>query len=500
MAYELDPDGERLPIKIDSTTNGEFVPRPLEEHSVCANEMAQSWATINSSLLGMGRRQFLVSGCGAASTLLAFNHVHAAFGKTGSYYDVDKTANLDLELAEATLKNSEFIFDIQGHHINPVEAWRDPDSPWLKPYLMGSPTDGECVKKYDGKFAGFGHAECFTRNSFVQEIFMDSDTDVAVLTFVPTKHDVMPLTIDEAARTREIVNALDGTQRLLLHGRVIPNLPGDLQRMDELKESWNISAWKTYTQFGPTLDSGWWLDDEEFGAPLIQRARETGINLICIHKGLTLPPPLMGEKNREYSGCRDVGPAARQNPDINFIIYHSGYQAHSSEGPFVAGGSQVGIDSLIQSMLDSDFTSGENVYAELGSTWRNLMKDPDQAAHGIGKLLKYFGEDNVVWGTDSIWYGSPQDQIQAFRTFQISEEYREKYAYPKITPEIRAKIFGLNAAKLYDLQVPKLKAINENDALQKMKANYIERRDPSFLTYGPRTRREFLRFANLNRE
>ena len=48
------------------------------------------------------------------------------------------------------------------------------------------------------------------------------------------------------------------------------------------------------------------------------------------------------------------------------------------------------------------------------------MRDPEQAAHALGKLIKHCGEDNVLWGTDSIWYGSPQDQIVAFRTFQIS--------------------------------------------------------------------------------
>ena len=52
----------------------------------------------------------------------------------------------------------------------------------------------------------------------------------------------------------------------------------------------------------------------------------------------------------------------------------------------------------------------------------------------------------MLWGTDSIWYGSPQDQIQAFRTFQIAPELRAKYGYPEITPALRAKIFGLNAS------------------------------------------------------
>ncbi len=94
---------------------------------------------------------------------------------------------------------------------------------------------------------------------------------------------------------------------------------------------------------------------------------------------------------------------------------------------------------------------GSNVYAELGSTWRFLMRDPEQAAHALGKLIRSCGPNNVLWGTDSIWYGSPQDQIQAFRTFQISPALRERHGYPEITPALRAKIFGLNAARVYGL-------------------------------------------------
>jgi hypothetical protein len=62
------------------------------------------------------------------------------------------------------------------------------------------------------------------------------------------------------------------------------------------------------------------------------------------------------------------------------------------------------------------------------------MRDPQQAAHALGKLFRYCGENNVLWGTDSIWYGSPQDQIQAFRTFQIAPELRAKHGYPEISP------------------------------------------------------------------
>ena len=93
-----------------------------------------------------------------------------------------------------------------------------------------------------------------------------------------------------------------------------------------------------------------------------------------------------------------------------------------------------------------------NVYAELGGTWWYLMRSPTQAAHVIGKLLKHVGDERVIWGTDSIWFGTPQDQIQAMRAFRIDEALQEAHGYPPLTPAIKAGIFGLNAAALYDIE------------------------------------------------
>ena len=120
------------------------------------------------------------------------------------------------------------------------------------------------------------------------------------------------------------------------------------------------------------------------------------------------------------------------------------------------------------------------------------MRDPDSAAHAIGKLLKYVGEDNVLWGTDSIWYGSPQDQIQAFRTFQISPEWQERYGYPALTPAVRAKIFGLNAIRPYPVRPDLMQRIAATDHIGVQKSVYQTQPDPHFATHGPKTRREFL--------
>ncbi|MGI9330967.1 MAG: amidohydrolase family protein [Gammaproteobacteria bacterium] len=488
MRYRHDPEGSRLPIKVDTTTNGEFAPRPLEKPSRAANELAMEHAHENAKRSSVSRRSFLTSTCGAATTLLAFNEAHAAFGNTGGFFQIPAAAAMEPAAADEALAGREFVFDIQGHHVNPLDRWRAPN----KLTATGLKFMPQAKCDYIDPDSPLGHVNCFTGQAFVKEMFLDSDTDIAVLTFTPTSYEDMPLTDDEAAATREIVDAMDGNHRLLVHGRVVPNIDGDISRMPELKEKWDVSAWKTYTQASVDGSDGWRLDDEEYGAPLIAMARDTGVKVICIHKGLPLPTSFMTRDNRLYGGCRDVGKAAKDNPDIDLIVYHSGYDIKDKDVAFKPGDHQIGVDSLIQSLIENDIPPNSNVYAELGTTWRYLMRDPEEAAHVMGKLLKYVGEDRIVWGTDSIWYGSPQDQIQAFRTFQIAPEFRERFGYPEITPQIRAKIFGLNAAKPYQIGEAEIRKQLGGDTVAQARANYQNAPDPTFVTYGPQTRREFL--------
>jgi predicted TIM-barrel fold metal-dependent hydrolase len=312
-----------------------------------------------------------------------------------------------------------------------------------------------------------------------------------VLSFVPSRRDAEPVTIETADAVRRIVERMEGTHRLLLHGRVNPNQPGDLEAMDELKSRWNVSAWKTYTQWGPD-GRGFFLSDEP-GIRFIEKARALGVKVICVHKGFPF-----GRKSYEHSQCTDIGVVARRYPDVSFLIYHSGFVTGVEEGPYREQGPVDGIDTLIRSLIENDVRPGSNVYAELGSTWRFLMRDPQQAAHGLGKLLKHCGEDNVVWGTDSIWYGSPQDQIQAFRSFQIAPELRERYGYPEMTPALRAKVFGLNATRPYRISADEVRQRTGNDRIARDRLAYCEQREPHYLTYGPKTRREFLNLLSRN--
>ena len=484
MPYQHDPDGTRLPVKLDSATNGEFAPIPLAREHHYANHLALNAATAHAKRLRLSRRGFLVSACGAASTLICMNEAYAAKGSRGGYFDLDQTAALDMHAARSAVDGNEFIFDVQGHFVNPTGAWTKRLAPSARPLRM--PKTQSCGP---GKGAGdLDYLQCIGQDEFIKDVFLDSDTDLMVLSFVPSTRQNEPLTIEEAAATAKIVERLDGTHRLYIHGRINPNSPGDLESMDELASRHKIAAFKTYTQWGPD-GSGFFLDDD-VGIAFIEKAQKLGVRNIAVHKGLPF-----GQKSYEHSTCIDVGRVAKRFPRMNFLIYHSGFVADKPERAYDEKRID-GIDAMVTSLVKNGVAPGSNVYAELGSTWRFLMRDPDSAAHALGKLFQCCGENNVLWGTDSIWYGSPQDQIQAFRTFQISAALRDKHGYPQITPALRAKVFGLNALKIYPVPDDVLKTHLKADRIVRERTQYREQPDPSFVTHGPKTRREFLNFKS----
>ena len=481
MATNTDQDNHNLPIKLDSTSNGEFAPIPLARPQIEANFVAHEQASTLAKKLNQPRRTFLKSSCGAAATLLAFNAAFARNGLTGGYYALSADAATEGELAATEVEGQEFIFDVQGHFVNPNGDWLKKLPPTAKPLSFMPKSQCDLA----GKDGDRSYLQCLGSEEFIKDVFMDSDTDLMVLSFVPSAADSEPLTIQEADATRQIIDQMEGDHRLLLHGRVNPNQPGDLAGMDALAEEWQVAAFKTYTQFGPE-GIGYWLTDD-VGLAMIEKAQKLGVKNICIHKGIPFGP-----KSFEHSLCDDVGAAAKQFPDMNFIIYHSGFDHGFTEQAYTADSENRGINSLIHSVLKHSIKPGGNVYAELGSTWRFLMRDPNQAAHAMGKLIKHLGVDNILWGTDSIWYGSPQDQIQAFRTFQISEAFQEQFGYAPISASDRAKIFGLNATKPYQISAAEVGKFIQQDSLAMSKQNYLNNPNPHFQTYGPKTRREFL--------
>jgi hypothetical protein len=92
------------------------------------------------------------------------------------------------------------------------------------------------------------------------------------------------------------------------------------------------------------------------------------------------------------------------------------------------------------------------VYAEIGTTFAScVITFPSVCAHMLGQLLKYMGPERVVFGSDSLWYGAPQWQIEAFWRFQIPQDMARKYGYPVLNEKVKRQILGFNSARLYNL-------------------------------------------------
>jgi len=386
--------------------------------------------------LGLSRRDFLTGPCGVAAALLAINALTGCRA-----YKVERGAVKDAELAKATVAGEEFILDAQTHHVDarPGVVWTR-NSPIYAALFDQLNAAQACGRS--GRYA------CLSREAYAEEIFSKSDTQVAVLSGVPGGIGKSPLDNDEIAATRQEVNQTLGAGRVLASGLVVPNLGmGELDAMADLVERLKVVGFTAYTAYAPH-GTGFWLDDPGVGLPFLEQARKLKVTRIFCPKGLPWP-----HFDPAHASPRDVGSAARIFPDMQFIVYHAGYETSVAEGPYDPFGSpgtaDAGVNRLIKSLEESGIWPDQNVYAELGGTWRLLMNRPLEAAHVVGKLLKHLGENRVLWGTDSVFDGTPTPQIQAFRAFQIPVELQEKHGYPALTPALKAKILGLNAAALF---------------------------------------------------
>jgi predicted TIM-barrel fold metal-dependent hydrolase len=297
---------------------------------------------------------------------------------------------------------------------------------------------------------------------YLRCVFLESETALAVLTSAAGNPDRRMLLNDELAGTRELIDRLGASGRLLNHCVVEPNRAGQIDAMQAMRDDLHPVGWKVYT-LGSGDAAGWWLDDERIGFPFLQQARDLGVKLVCAHKGMSALV--------DTGSPRDIGPAARAFPDVNFVIYHSGYESDGApEGAFTDATAHDGVNRFVSTLRDSGIEPGGNVFAELGTTWFCLLRHPIEAAHVIGKLLLAVGEDNVIWGTDGIWYGPAQPTIDAFRAFRIPDALREAHGYPELTPALKAKILGRNAARIYGIDMPRLAARVADDDLTWVRA------------------------------
>lgn len=466
--------GVDSPIPTQVVSNEEFTPRPQNEPQKRVEHLIGAMATERAAKLGMDRKDFLRSAMGMATCFLAANKVY------GDVFEVDEAESWEQGAAEdRAAKSDYFIMDVQAH--------------FTDGYALGF-RNNEIIRGMGFKLSE--DKDAYSYKNFVKEMFFDSETSVVVISGVPGREvdknaagqklegrarggGILPSWLmSQAARE---INQLSGSQRALCQGNLAPNHYKDkaqlLDQMDREIQQYGIKSWKWYCHSDPGKSGGGFQMDDAGAADFYAESRKRGIKLFSVHKGYSYQSKTLGH----LANPKDVEKAALDNPDLNFVIYHSALQ----HGPFEPEWKDLkkvdpttGDMSWHNILMDIKRRNPkiQNVYPELGSFFNVLViANPILAMHGIGKNIQTYGIDHVIWGTDCLWWGSPQWCIDAFKRFQISDELCEKFGYKKLTREDKAKIFGLNAAKLYNIDPKGRRKGLPADALEKLKTAYVDR-------------------------
>lgn len=482
------------PMPTQVVSNEEIIPRPQSEQQKQVEHLIGEMSEVRAKKLNMDRRAFMSSSMGIAVCAAASNKV---FGK--NIWEVDEIETWEAAPTQEKYPKGEyFIIDVQAHFTNGLA-------------IPGFRTM-EFVKNM-----GFNlkeDADSYGFKNFVKEMFFDSDTAIVVISGVPgheIQRDKDGKVLEGMQRTPGVsgrvlpswvmskaakeINDLAGSQRALNQGNCAPNhywnkatnsvdkaaLKEQIER--EVKV-YGIKSWKWYCHTDPArTGNGFQLDDDN-AQFFIEESRKLGIKLISTHKGYSYQSRTLGH----LANPKDVEKAALRNPDFNFVVYHSALKHGPVEEGMPKGDAWLDKDHNNYNPETGDFEwhkilmdikkrnpKMNNVYCEIGSFFNTLaVWNPIMCAHGMGKNIKYYGSDHVVWGTDCLWWGSPQWGIDLFKRFQIPDDMCEKFGYKKLTVKDKQKIFGLNAAKLYKVDVKAKRNALPADALDKLKIAYLD--------------------------
>ena len=472
------------PIPTQSVSSDEFMPAPQTAKQREFEARVKQYGTALARHQGMSRRAFFKTAAGMAAAFVAMNDTY------GALYAVSpaEAATPEMAAERASELSTQFIMDMHTHFLRDdtrltafMRLREAVGKAGWNPALAGKPQTIE-----DLKFA-----------NYFKELFLDSDTKVACISGAPS--DVPEdwfLTNEMKAEARARINTEAGSRRLLSHAIFTPGQPGWLEQVDRVIAELKPDSFKGYTIGDNTHKDlskyPWRMDDEKVVYPFYDRCQKAGLVNICVHKGLFAPsveqkfPHLLA-----HADVRDVGQAAKDWPQLNFIIYHSGYR-------FVGGGKpeeawaqfeQTGRVEWVSDLAEIPQRYGvTNVYGDLGQIFaQSTMAHPRLCAAMLGMMIRGLGADHVCWGTDAIWTGSPQWQIEALRRLEIPEDMQKQYGFQPLGPAdgpVKTAILGGNNARLYKYPLQK-KAELAGDRFAQLKAQYEQSgTDRSNRTYG----------------
>jgi len=438
----------QTPIPTQVVSSDEYYPYPQTEKQ---RELQARLLELGDSLgrkQGLSRRRFFQTAAGMAAAYVVMNETF------GQFFDATPaeaaTPAMAQERAEA-LKD-QFIMDMHTHFLR--------DDTRIKNFVAMRAAVGRAG--WNKQLADKEQTiDDLKYGNYFKEIFLDSDTKIALISSAPSdiEQDWF-LTNEQMAQAREKVNSHFGSRRMFSHAIFTPGQPGWLEKVDAALEL-KPESMKGYTigdnTHKDTSRYPWRMDDEKVAYLGYEKFVKAGIKNVCIHKGLFAPPLDRQFPNlRGFVDASDVGQAAKDWPQLNFIIYHGAYR-HVGGDPAVAMAEwdKTGRISWVTDLAEIPAKYGvTNVYADLGQLFAfSTVVQPRLAAALMGTLIRGLGIDHVIWGTDAVWTGSPQWQIEGLRRLEIPQDMQKQHGFKPLGAAdgpIKTAIFGGNVARLYN--------------------------------------------------
>jgi predicted TIM-barrel fold metal-dependent hydrolase len=480
-AHEVD---SRTPVPTRLVSSDEYMPiaQTARQKQVEArmNALGDEYGRKN----GLSRRRFFQTAAGMTAAYAAMNEVYGPlFGVSPA-----EAKSVDLAQARADGLKDQFIMDVHTHFLR--------DDTRLEGFVAGREAVGKAGWNPDLVNKPQTIDDLKYPNWF-KEIYLDSDTKVALISGSPSEETRdWFLTNDMKLDARTKVNNAAGSRRCLSHAIFTPGYPGWMDEVDRAIATLKPDSWKGYTVGDNThkelATHPWRMDDEKLVYPFYEKITKAGHDIVCVHKGLY--PPSVAERFPHltaYAAVDDVGKAAKDWPNIRFVIYHSAFRWTGGPGAAKGGYEQFEKTGRVEWTSDLADIPGKygvtNVYADLGQIFaQTVVVEPRLAAALMGMLVKGLGADHVVWGTDALWTGAPQWQIEGLRRLEIPEDMRRKYGFAELGAAdgpVKQAIFGSNSAKMYRYDVKK--AEWRGDRFAEIKSRYERAgRDPSNMRYG----------------
>ncbi len=439
------------PIPTQIVSSDEYIPPPQSEKQKEVEARLLDMGDELGKKQGLSRREFFQSASGMAAAFVAMNDTFCAV------FDVTRAEAATPAQAQerADGLRNQFIMDMHTHFLRDdtriqtfVRQREAVGKAGWNPELVGKPQTIEDLKY----------------NNYFKEVFLDSDTKVALISSAPS--DVPQdwfLTNEMTIAARERVNKEAGSKRMYAHAIFTPGQPGWLEHLEHAL-SMKPDSIKGYTIGDNTNKETsrypWRLDDEQVTYKAYELCVKHGIKNVCVHKGLF---PASVEQRfphlLAYSDVRDVGKAAKDWPQLNFVIYHSAYR-YPGGGTAAQGWAEfesTGRSSWVSDLAEIPAKFGvTNVYGDVGQLFaQSVVAEPRLSAALLGIMGKGMGYDHICWGTDAIWSGSPQWQIEALRRLEIPEDMQKKYGFQPLgaaTGPVKTAIFSGNSMRIYGVQ------------------------------------------------